>query len=213
MIIKNIFFKLINIISYLLSLIFNKNILVVFLYLKKRTCWYAYKRKFNEIGIDSLIMWPFYIRGMSFVKIGNNFHAGHDLTLEALHEHNGIKYSPNIVIGDNVTINSYCHIGCINKITIESGVLIASKVFITDHTHGKTTIEDMNISPNKRPLFSKGGVFIKKNAWIGECVSIMSGVTIGENSIIGANSVVTKDIPDNSIAAGAPARIIKRVIN
>ena len=70
--------------------------------------------------------------------------------------------------------------------------------------------EELLVSPQKRILFAKGTVIIKKNAWLGEGVAVMPGVTIGENSVIGANAVVTKDIPDNSIAVGIPAKVIKQ---
>ncbi|MBQ4059178.1 MAG: hypothetical protein IJD40_09635 [Lachnospiraceae bacterium] len=69
----------------------------------------------------------------------------------------------------------------------------------------------MNISPVQRKLSSKGPVKIGKNVWIGRCTSILSGVTIGDNVIVGANSVVTHDIPDNCMAVGVPAKIIKRL--
>lgn len=69
----------------------------------------------------------------------------------------------------------------------------------------------LGIAPNKRPLYCKGPVIIGNNVWIGEKASIMPGVTIGDGVIIAANSVVTKDIPSYSLAAGIPAKIIKSV--
>jgi len=60
-------------------------------------------------------------------------------------------------------------------------------------------------------LSSKGPIIIKKNVWIGDSVCILSGVIVGENAIIGANSVVTKDIPANSVVAGVPARVIRQL--
>ena len=66
--------------------------------------------------------------------------------------------------------------------------------------------------PLERPLISKGAVVIENNVWVGEGVVIMPGITIGENSIIGANSVVTKDVPKNTVVGGVPAKILKQLV-
>ena len=78
-----------------------------------------------------------------------------------------------------------------------------------DHDHGKIEVTDLGLPPNKRKLYSKGPVIIGDNVWIGEGVCILSNITIGQNSIIAAGSVVTKSIPSNSVAAGNPARVLK----
>lgn len=121
----------------------------------------------------------------------------------------GVKFHPQIIIGNNVSIESDCHIGAIDSVIIEDNVLIASFVFISDHLHGESKIEDLQICPSKRSLYSKGGIRICRNVWLGEKSIILSGVTIGEGSIIGAGAVVTHDIPPYCIAGGNPARVIK----
>lgn len=100
----------------------------------------------------------------------------------------------------------------INKVVIGNNVLIASRVFITDHNHGSYSGDDHSIPTSlvvKRSL-SSSPVELKDNCWVGEGVCIMPGVTIGENSIVAANSVVTKDVESNTIVAGVPAKAIKR---
>jgi acetyltransferase-like isoleucine patch superfamily enzyme len=84
-------------------------------------------------------------------------------------------------------------------------------VTIVDSSHGHNTLEEADIAPSKRKLYSKGGVIIDDNVWIGDKATILAGVHIGYGAIIGANAVVTKDIPKYSIAVGNPARILSRV--
>jgi acetyltransferase-like isoleucine patch superfamily enzyme len=160
-------------------------------------------------GSNFNIRYPLYLHGGKYITIGESFTSDLRLRLEAYDMHLGQKFSPSIIIGNNVSINSDCHIGAINNIIIEDGVLIASKVFITDHYHGDITTRALLTPPYERKLFSKGLVKIEKNVWIGEGVVILPNVIIGENSIIGANSVITKNIPKNSVVGGNPAKLIR----
>jgi acetyltransferase-like isoleucine patch superfamily enzyme len=162
--------------------------------------------QFASSGKNITIPYPFHILNPEHIYMGDNVCALYNLRLEAIDEYADVRFVPKIVIGNNVSFNTDCHIGCINMVTIEDGVLIASRVFITDHFHGDTTGNYFHLPPAFRPLTSKGAVLIKRNAWIGEGVVILPGVTIGENSIIGANSVVTKSVSDNVVAAGNPCK-------
>jgi acetyltransferase-like isoleucine patch superfamily enzyme len=176
-----------------------------------RNVLYSYwiRNCFKSCGADFFLEAPIFIKGGKNITIGNNFYAENRLRIEAWDEFQGIKYTPRITIGDNVTFNPDCHIGCINRVSIGDNVLFASKVFIEDCYHGEINKENLDIPPAKRELFSKGPVIIEDNVWIGEGVAILPNVTIGKNSIIGANSVVTKSFPPYSIIGGNPARLIK----
>ena len=165
--------------------------------------------EFVKVPDNISLHYPLYLRGGKYISIGNNFYSDIRVRIEAWDEHLGHKFSPKIIIGDNVSINSDCHIGAINEIIIEDGVLMGSKVYITDHYHGEITSEAIKLMPSDRKLFSKGPVKIEENVWTGEGVVILPNVIIGENSIIGANSVVTKNIPKNSVVGGNPVKIIK----
>ena len=121
------------------------------------------------------------------------------------------QYEPEIIIGNDCNIGEFCHITAINKITIGDGLLTGRFVYIGDNAHGGLSVEEANIPPIKRHLTSKGEIKIGRNVWIGDKVSIFGGVTIGDNVIIGAGSIVTHDIPSNSMAAGAPAKVVKMV--
>lgn len=152
-----------------------------------------------------------YIGGAQYIKIGDNFSVGRSLRMEAIYEHYLYKYNPELVIGDNVWIEDYCHIGCANKIVIGNGVLIASKVYISDHNHGEISGNDLKLGPLERPLSTKP-IVIGNNVWIGEGVCIMPGVELGDNIIIGANSVVTHSFPANVVIAGCPAKVIRELL-
>ena len=120
-------------------------------------------------------------------------------------------HNPEIIIGRNCSIGEYCHITAINKITIGNGLLTGRFVYIGDNSHGGLSYEEADIPPAQRKLTTKGEVIIGNNVWIGDKAAVLSGVHVGNNVIIAANAVVTKDVPDNCIVAGVPARIIKKL--
>lgn len=167
------------------------------------------KLRLKKCGSRVLFESAFKVEGAKYISVGNNFRSKARFHIAAIDYHNGCRFQPKIIIGNNVSINYDVHIACINKISIGNGSLIASKVFITDHFHGDTSEETLRIPPSDRKLISKGAVIIEENVWVGEGAAIMPGVTIGANSIIGANAVVTKSIPSNSIAVGVPAKCIR----
>lgn len=168
-------------------------------------------KQLKKCGENPSILFPITSYGLKYISVGSNFNACSRLRIEAYDKHLNSSYTPEIIIGDNVNIGYDCHIGCVNKIIIGDNVLMASKIFITDHFHGDTSENNIKLPPNLRPVISKGPVIIEDNVWIGESVSIMPNVTIGKNSIIGANAVITKDVPENSVVAGNPAKIIKKL--
>jgi acetyltransferase-like isoleucine patch superfamily enzyme len=110
------------------------------------------------------------------------------------------------VIGDGSCIGNFNHIYATKSIVIGKNVLTADKVYISDNLHG---YEDISLPILHQPIKQIGTVIIGDGSWLGENVCVI-GAKIGVNCVIGANSVVTKDIPDYCVAVGSPAKIIKR---
>lgn len=127
-------------------------------------------------------------------------------------EHGLDNHNEIIIIGDNVWIGDYFNINAVNGIYIGNGVLMGKWVTILDNDHGKTDMETLKITPNKRKLYSKGGIHIDDDVWIGDKVTILSGVTIGRGAVVASNAVVTKDVPEFCVVGGCPAKIIKENI-
>ncbi len=157
-----------------------------------------------------LIRLPIDIRNKKCINFGKNLTTGKGCRIEAYPE---VLNNICISIGNDVEMNDYVHITAMNKVTIGNNVLLASKIYISDCSHGSYSGNQDDDSPltipNKRKMVIKP-VIIKDNVWIGEFVSILPGAQIGEGSIIGTMSVVTGHIPANCIAVGAPAKVIKK---
>src|SRR4051794_26749308 len=114
-----------------------------------------------------------------------------------------INYGKHTKIGKNVFINFDCVFLDLGGITIEDNVLIAPKVGLLSEGHP--------LSPTERHSLVPGHIHIKKNAWIGAGATILAGVTIGENAVVAAGAIVSKDVPDNAVVGGIPAKHIKNI--
>ena len=167
----------------------------------------------GSLGKNSRIYYPCKLwgGGQKRISIGNNTIIQSYCILGCWEKYGEDNFTPSIIIGDNCNIGEHAHLSSINKITIGNGLLTGRYVYIGDNSHGGFSPEESSIPPIYRKLKSKGPVAIGNNVWIGDKASILGGVHVGDNVIIGANSVVTKDIPSNTIVAGVPAKIIKQL--
>ncbi len=152
------------------------------------------------------------LSGLGFMQVGKDFKAGDSLWLEALARYRDQVFQPRIVIGNSVRISNWVHIAATHYVEIGDNCLIGSKVVITDHGHGQYAKGQSSPfePPAQRQLDSNRKVVIGRNVWLGDGVVVMPDVTIGEGAIIGANAVVSKDIPPFTVSVGAPARPIKQ---
>ncbi len=150
--------------------------------------------------------YPFTIRSLGEIKVGKNCRFGRYSTIELFNT------DSRLTVGDGFRSNSYLHIGVLCSVIIGEDVLVASGVYISDHSHGAYGELEPS-DPRSRPVQRKlhvAPVVIGNNVWLGEKAAILPGVRIGDGVIVGAGAVVTKDIPDYCIVAGVPAKIIKR---
>ena len=137
------------------------------------------------------------------VEIGNNFTLGKYAIIECTGVLRNVGNS--LKIGDNVGINHYCFIGVRGNVTIGNNVIFGPRVNVFSENHN---FDKLDI-PIKHQGVTKEDTIIGNDVWIGANVSIMPGVRIGNGCVIAAGSVITKDVPNFSVAAGVPAKIIK----
>ncbi len=165
---------------------------------------YFLRPEFATLGDHHTFMKPWYT-----VVSGDNIHLGHSATVVAEPDskvHISVwgraPGSGTIRIGDAVMISPGVRISASDEIVIGHGCMMANSAYITDcDWHG--VYDRMNRDPEPKP------VHIGDNVWIGDRATVLKGVTIGDNSIVAACAVVTKDVPPNVVVAGNPARIVK----
>lgn len=141
------------------------------------------------------------------IEIGDRCQIGKAVDLFPVTLDGVTAFQPRLEIGDNVCIGDYNRFACCDRIQIEDDVLFAAYVHITDHSHN---FERTDIPVIDQGLSSKGPVRIGKGTWIGIKAEILSGVTIGQHCVVAAGAVVTRSVPDFSLVAGCPARVVKR---
>ena len=160
---------------------------------------------FHSFGARSRILLPTRIANPDKIAVGDGvlIGAGSWLMVPSRDE-----AGPVIEIHDRVRMRG-ASISAVRSVVIEEAVGIAAGVYISDHSHG---FERPGIPVRDQPLTEPRPVRIGRGAWLGQNVVVMPGVTIGAQAIVGANSVVTRDIPPRVVAVGAPARIIRELV-
>ena len=114
-----------------------------------------------------------------------------------------INYGKKTTFGRDCFVNFGCTFLALGGITIEDDVFIGPQCVLATEYHPE--------NPATRHSLLTKPIVVKRNAWVGANVTVLAGVTIGENAIVAAGSVVTKDVPDNMIVAGSPARVIREI--
>ena len=162
-----------------------------------------WRRRFHEFGDGAILHRPDWVFGPHLMTVGRNtliFH-GAWLSVERVAWE---ATEPVLRIGSSVGIRPYCTISAAESIVIEDYVVLSAFSTVVDSDH---TFVRGEPSVLRGPL-ATSPIRIGRGTWIGERVAVLRGSDIGERCIIGANSVVRGRIPDNSIAVGAPARVV-----
>lgn len=162
------------------------------------------KFKFKKFGKHSYFKLPITIRNANCITIGTGVFIREHAWLNANNTRDDGRST--LIIGDYTYIGRFVHINALNDVIISDNVLIADRVFISDVDH---SFSDTNIPIIFQNITSKGPVLLSKGCWIGIGAVILPGVKIGKNSVVSANAVVTKDVPDYCVVGGIPAKIIK----
>lgn len=163
-----------------------------------------YKKSFKQFGKNVSLLTPLRINGAERIKIEDNVVIAKQCWLAAMPLTS--SDTCELIIKQGSHIGDFNHIYATGSIIIEEGVLTANFVYISDNIHEYSLLERPIY---KQPIKQLKKVFIGEDSWLGEHVCVI-GASIGKHCVIGANSVVTHDIPDYSVAVGSPARIIKR---
>lgn len=161
-------------------------------------------RNFGKVGKDISIRPVLNCHGQKNIFLGNDVSLGIFCWIGT---NNSLKKNPKLLIGNRVHIGAYSMIIAANEIKIGNNVLMSERVVIVDHLHDYRSPDKPVID---QPIFSEGKINIEDDCFIGAGVAIMGGVTIGRHAVIGANAVVTHNIPPFTVAAGVPAKIIKK---
>ena len=145
------------------------------------------------------------------IQVGNGVVIANRVTLRALTAYPWSQppqfFTPELVLEDNCFLNHGTQISCARRIVIGTNVLIAENCYVADHNHG---YRNPDLSIRAQPLETPGEVQIGADSWIGANCCLAGNLRIGRHCVVGANSVVTANVPDYSVVAGAPARILKR---
>jgi len=163
-----------------------------------------FSARFGRFGDRSLIVAPIAIEGPGRIFLGEDVYVAAKSCLAAM-PHSGDP-DCRLTIGDGCRIGRFNHIYAAGQVTLERKVLTANGVYIADNTHG---FRDPATAVMDQPIVQLPSVTIGEGSWLGHNVCVL-GVNIGRQCVIGANAVVTKNIPDFCVAVGAPAIIIRR---
>jgi len=162
----------------------------------------AISGSFAEFGRATTVYPPLRIVGPNRIKIGSGVFIGPNSWLNALESSDHCVIS----IGDRVSVVGSFVISAAKEVIIEDDVLIARNVYISDHSH---RYHDTFMPIQSQGIDKIAPVIVKQGSWLGQNCVIGPGVSVGVGSVVGANSFVNRDIPDYSVAAGSPAKMIK----
>lgn len=162
-----------------------------------------YKMTLGALGTGSVLIQPM-LTGRKGIHIGSRVFIRKNTWLATACHQKGA--SPRLLIGSGTYVGNFCHFYSTSLVDIGEKVLFADRVYVSDNSH---TYEDVRLPVIDQPVRQLKPVRIGYGSWIGENACVI-GCTIGRNCVVGANTIVTFDVPDYCVVVGAPAKIIKR---
>jgi len=158
---------------------------------------------FESFGRRTVLELPVRLAGERRIRIGSDVYVGAGSWLQTLDGHGD---DVALELGDGTSISGNCVLSAAKSVRLGRSVLLARGVYISDHIHA--------YDDTTRPVLEQGlaridPVEIGDGAWLGQNVVVCPGVRIGRGAVVGANSVVLEDVPDFSLAVGAPARVVR----
>jgi|ERR1039458_3171148 acetyltransferase-like isoleucine patch superfamily enzyme len=166
-----------------------------------------YRRVFGSFGSGSVLYKPMMLSNPRFMHIGKNVTIRQGVRLEVIQSDTGNR--PELQIGDNVNIEQNVHVVCHSRIVIGNDVSITGHCAIVDVTHPYDDVDDP-VKIGDRILTERSFVEIGDGSFLGFNAIVMPNARIGKHCVVGAHSLVTKDVPDYSVVAGNPARILRQ---
>jgi acetyltransferase-like isoleucine patch superfamily enzyme len=158
---------------------------------------------FDSFGDHTVLQLPIRLSGEQRMAIGSRVFVGAGSWLQVVGDGRGVA----LTIGDGSAIAGHCVLSATHSIRLGRDVALARNVYIADHTHA---YDDPGRPIPEQGLADVRPIEIDDGAWLGQNVVVLPGVRIGRGSVVSANAVVTKDVPDYSLAVGAPARVVRR---
>lgn len=162
---------------------------------------------FASFGKRSVLQPPVRLKGEHRIAVGDDVFVGAGSWLQTLSDDDeGVA----LRIGDGTSIVGGCVLSATRSLTLGKKVLLARNVYIADHSHA---FDDVTRAVLDQGIDRVAPVEIGDGAWLGENVVVGPGVHIGRGAVIGANAVVLEDVPAHGVAVGAPARVVRRLVN
>ena len=172
----------------------------------KRSLWFLNRLQYKAFGKNSVINKPLMLSGKKYMEIGNKVTIRDGARIEMISEWNHKEYHPSLQIGDGTSIEQNLHLICSDIVRIGKNCALAGRCSIITVDHEYSDVERGGVL--KQGIASQE-VMIGDNCFFGMDVKVFPGVHIGNNVIVGANSIVMNDIPAYSVCVGVPARVIK----
>jgi acetyltransferase-like isoleucine patch superfamily enzyme len=157
---------------------------------------------FMSCGRGTRLVPPLEVYGPHNVAIGEHVHVGAGCWFYTAGEHARLE------IGDRTRMSGLCVLSAAQRVTLGRAVLLGRNVYIADHIHG---VERAGVPVFEQALEKIAPVEVGDEAWLGQNVVILPGVTVGAGAVVGANSVVGEDVAPRTVVVGAPARVVREL--